>query len=101
MPKGHAARPEWLTLGAVKVWKEYEPVLSPLGLLTDMDGEVFGHWCELAAEFRESPRDMSANRIARMDALSQRFGMDPSSRSRINLTPKESGNDEERFFGAG
>lgn len=100
-PAGLVARPDWLNVGARKVWEEYAPRLERLGLLTELDGDTLGQWCTLAAEFRASPEEMSANRIARMDALQQRFGMDPGSRTRIQVKPKEPMNDEARFFGTG
>lgn len=100
-PKGRAERPAWLNLGARTVWQEYEPILTDLGILTDMDAETFGQWCTLAAEFRADSASMSANRFARMDAIAQRFGLDPSSRSRLSVPPTEAPTGEERFFGAG
>ena len=100
-PTGLAGRPDWLTMGARQVWDEYAPGLARLGLLTELDGDTFGRWCTLAAQFRADPDGVSANRMARMDALEQRFGLDPSSRSRISVAPRDQGADEERFFGAG
>jgi len=70
-----------------------------LGLLTSRDGEAFGMLCTLAAEFRKDAGGMSANRISRLDALMQRFGMDPASRTRISVPRKDQSNEESRFFG--
>lgn len=99
-PAASTKRPRWLTVGGRKVWDEYAARLQGLGLLSEID-ETFAHWCELAAQFRADPAGMSANRIARLDAMSQRFGMDPASRSRIAVKPQETGSDEARFFGTG
>ena len=72
-----------------------------MGLLTSYDAEQFGVYCTLAAEFRADAAGMSANRIARMDALAQRFAMDPGSRTRVSVKPAEPVDDERRFFGVG
>jgi phage terminase small subunit len=100
-PTGMAKRPRWLTVGARKVWNDLAPGTAALGMLTSQDGEMFGVLCELMAEFRADPVGTSANRISRMDALSQRFGMDPASRTRISVKPAEPVDDERRFFGVG
>jgi phage terminase small subunit len=100
-PNRSVTRPDWLTLGARQVWDQYAPVLIPIGLLTSADGDTFGRWCSLAAEFRADPGAMPASKMARMDALEQRFGLDPSSRSRISVAPQDADDDAERFFGAG
>lgn len=99
-PKGPGTRPLWLRAGAVKVWDEYAPILLGMGLLTEADAEMFGVWCSLAALFRKNPASVPASKIARMDALSQRFGLDPSSRSRMSVKPEPPA-DEEKHFGAG
>lgn len=100
-PEGVAKRPRWLTVGARKVWNELAPGTAAIGCLTKQDGEMFGVLCELMAEFRANPPKMPAQRISRMDALSQRFGMDPASRTRISIKPAEPQDDERRFFGVG
>lgn len=100
-PDGVAKRPRWLDVGARKVWNDLAPGTAALGLLTSQDGEAFGMLCTLAAEFRSDAAAMSANRISRLDALMQRFGMDPGSRTRISVKPAEPVDDERRFFGLG
>ena len=101
MPTGIARRPDWLNVGAIQVWDELSPGTARLGLLTEHDGFAFGMFCTLAAEFRTEAAQMPANRIARLDALVQRFGMDPGSRTRVTVAKQEEPGDEERFFGAG
>lgn len=98
---GVAKRPRWLNVAARKVWNDLAPGAQALGVLTSYDAESFGVYCTLQAEFRADSAAMSANRIARMDALSQRFGMDPASRTRISVKPAEPVDDERRFFGVG
>lgn len=96
-PSGTPDRPSWLNVGARQVWDEYAPILIGLGVLTTLDGAVFGMWCSLMAEFR-TDATMSANRIARLDAIGQQFGMTPSSRSRISVKPTTGKVGKERFF---
>ena len=96
---GTAVRPRWLTLAARRVWEDLAPISAKVGLLTEGDGEAFGMLCTLASEFRSDAAGMSANRISRLDALMQRFGMDPGSRTRIQVRTKDDGGDEGRFFG--
>lgn len=96
---GVAEMPRWLTVQARAVWNDLAPGMEKAGLLTSGDGESFGMLCTLASEFRKDAAAMSANRISRLDALIQRFGMDPASRTRIQVKPKDAGDDEDRFFG--
>lgn len=96
---GIAERPSWLSVGARAVWDDLFPVYSKVGLVTEGDGQAFGMMCSLASEFRADAQKMSANRISRLDALMQRFGMDPASRTRISIPKKDQGDDESRFFG--
>ena len=96
---GMAERPKWLKVAGRAVWEDLYPIYSRKGLVTEGDGEAFGMMCTLAAEFRADSAGMSANRISRLDALMQRFGMDPGSRTRISVPKKDQGTEEERFFG--
>lgn len=100
VPLGCAARPKWLNVGARQVWEDLAPGSYALGLLTSRDGESFGMLCTLAAEFRKDSDVMSANRISRLDALMQRFGMDPASRTRISVKAADPVDDERQFFGS-
>lgn len=84
-PHGKAEQPDWLTAGGRSVWEQYAPVVEGMGLLTDADADVFGRWCELAAEFRDKLVDMSAAKMARMDKLESRFGLDPVSRASLGM----------------
>lgn len=88
-PEGHAEPPGWMRPAARKIWDEYAPKLDYLGVLTDIDAEAFAQWCTLASMFRRKPVDMPASKLARMDSLAQQFGLTPSSRTRIKVTPKK------------
>jgi phage terminase small subunit len=82
-PSGVASRPRWLCKDAEKIWDDHAPELARLGLLTSIDGVMFGAWAELAAEFACDPKLMSASRIAQMRALASSFGLEPSARARL------------------
>lgn len=83
VPTGEVVKPAWLRPSAGILWDQYAPELIELGLITSIDVEKFGQWCTLAAMFRRQPHKMPANLIARMDSMSERFGMDPSARARM------------------
>lgn len=82
---GPAEMPVWLDPGARVVWDEYAPLVEGMGLLSRVDAEKFGRWCELAAEFRRAGSRMSAALIARMEKLESQFGLDPASRAQLGI----------------
>jgi phage terminase small subunit len=83
-PTGKATKPKWLKANkGGRVWDEYAPIVDAMGLLTDADTETFARWCVLAAEFRKNTDDFTPAKMARMDSLEQRFGLDPSARARL------------------
>lgn len=89
-PTGKAAKPKWLKAKqGGRVWDEFAPIVEGMGLLTDADTETFARWCVLAQEFRNDPEDFTPSKMARMDSLEQRFGLDPSSRARLGGAAKK------------
>lgn len=84
-PRGEAVMPAWLLdfPRAVAVWQEVAPRIQAMGLLTDADQETFARYCALTAEHRKDPEAFPASKMARLDSLEARFGMDPSSRARL------------------
>lgn len=58
------------------------------GVLTSADRVAVEMAATLLAEFRESPRDITAPRIARLHALIGSFGMTPADRSRVAVFNK-------------
>ncbi len=98
-PAGEAARPKFLKRRAAKIWEQYAPELERIGILTSIDSHTFAVWCSLTAEFEDSPRTMSANRISQMRALASSFGMDPSARSRFSVRDAEGSSDPaDKYF---
>lgn len=90
-PTGEAVMPAWLPdyPKAVAVWNEVAPRIQAMGLLTDADQETFARYCTLTAEHRKDPEKFPASKMARLDSLEARFGMDPSSRARLGGAGKK------------
>ena len=81
-PDGDVVRPR-MRKRAAEVWEQYAPMVIEMGLLTPVDVPAFAMLCALVAEAQKDPESMAAARIARMESLFSRFGMDPSSRARL------------------
>jgi P27 family predicted phage terminase small subunit len=99
--------PDWLDPVAKDHWASLAPRLVKLGLLTSIDGDSFAAYCQAYAEFREatetlrdegrdqhtktgylSPHPAVARQRsawAAMKTFAALFGLDPSSRARIQL----------------
>ena len=99
-PAPGVVKPRFLKGRAAKIWAQHAPELERLGVLTSVDGQMFATWCVLAAEFERDPRIMTASRISQMRALASSFGLDASSRARMNVKASDVDQDPaERFFG--
>ncbi len=82
--------PKWLGREGRVVWREYAPGLSAMGLLTELDVEMFAQACALAAVAR-TLFPGSADHMKVVDAAGRilgRFGFTPSERTKISVTPK-------------
>ncbi len=99
--------PEWLDDIAKEHWAKMSPELVRMGLLTSVDGDAFAAYCQAYAEFRiatETLRDemrvcstntgyltphpcvaMQRSAWNTMKQFSAMFGLDPASRSRLNV----------------
>lgn len=121
-PKSVApAMPGWLDAPAKVEWKRCAPGLVRLGLLTEVDGAVFAAYCTAYSDFVRARRALNRRRsitfvtpngypqvrpevsIANkamhdMTQLARAFGMDASSRGRMQLPPPAD-EDDEKFFG--
>ena len=83
--------PKWLEREGRMVWREYAPKLYTLGLLTELDVEMFAQACALAAVARKLLPG-SGEHIKTVDAAGRilgRFGFTPSERTKISVTPKK------------
>jgi phage terminase small subunit len=82
---GALEKPVFLKGRAGELWDEYAPELKRLGLLTRLDAHSFSMWCILTAKIEKEGANVSAALISRWMALGSCFGLDPSTRSRIDL----------------
>lgn len=108
--------PRWLSPAAKKEWKRIVPELESLGLLTCVDGAALEGYCQSYARWVEAEQFMvkhgtifktPSGYIQQMPqvAIAQKylnivkafcgeFGLTPSSRSGINIKPKENDDEE-------
>ncbi len=125
------ACPDWLDDQAKAAWDHLVPMLVGMGVLTCIDenalaryGRLWSRWRKMEAFieekgemytllgddgqvrcFQQWPQVAIAHRLAlQLTKLESEFGMTPSSRARIQLTPRvaeATRNDKSRFFDAG
>ena len=116
-PTSHADPPDFLTAEALTEWERIAPELETLGLLTGVDRGVFAVYCQGFADYRkltvqlnemaswtwESEKgyrqavpEISMRREAwtRIKEAGSKLGLDPSSRSGLNVEPKAKRNNK-------
>lgn len=114
--------PTWLDAEAKAEWRRVCKDLAEMGLLAGADRKQLASLCQAWAEFRLATRTLqkegreqktdngyivphpaAARQMAAMkmiDTLSVKFGLDPSSRSRLQVAPKTGERSElEQFIG--
>lgn len=113
-------RPHWLLPEAKREWSRIVPELLRLGLLAKIDRAMLSMWCQCWGMYVEAVRDIRKNgtafrtekgyegqrpsvavmnkMIERMTALSARFGMTPSDRSRISVPERDEKDDFTEFL---
>ena len=104
-PKGDDRCPASLSKGAVEVWKRLAPQLKEMGVLTRIDTDVLGRYCEVWVQWRKATDAIVKNgltfgeraaaviKIAReagaeMGRLEMLFGMSASARASLVVAPK-------------
>ena len=107
-PPGAPDQPGWLTKEARAHWDEVVPILLKLGTLTFADGEALAEYCDVWARLRKVNRvinqkghtfttpngyvqqrpevGIAKGLRADLTRLMDRFGMNPSARTRIRLS---------------
>lgn len=108
MPKrGRPVCPSWLDKAAKAKWRKLVPELDRLGLLTLVDGDALAAYCQAWAEFQWATQTLrkegrvfatATGYLAPHPAVAQQrsawaaikafaalFGLDPSSRSRLQV----------------
>lgn len=102
------ACPDWLDAKARKIWHKIGPELVKLGLLSVIDGDIFGSYAETAARYGEvceridtlekcmatTPNGFEVQSVLfqlrntlqkQLVALGREFGMTPAARSSIKV----------------
>ncbi len=121
---GKPTRPAWLSGDAAKAWKRLVPVLDKAGMLSKVDGNALGRYCQLWArwrdaedfiakhgttypirrsekvtEFRPFPQVKIAATLAdQLLRLEQHFGLTPSARTRLTSSDDRPKDDLEDFL---
>jgi P27 family predicted phage terminase small subunit len=112
--------PQWLIGDARTEWKRIIPILEKMGILAEVDRTMLALYCKAYAEWREADglvgsllKKNPSGRICPHPALVIRdsafhrlyktcseFGMSPSSRTGLAITPKshKQDDDKSRFF---
>jgi hypothetical protein len=75
LPKGCPPAPETLSEGAVIVWNGLVPDLKRTGLLAKAHGLGLAVFCELYAEWKEHPRELSAGKLKELRLFLGEFGL--------------------------
>lgn len=103
------APPAWLEGEAAAEWRRLAPVLSRLGLLSEIDGDALAQYCSLWATWRAAEREIvkhgmvikgvkgipvlspyvgiAQRALAHLRAMLVEFGMTPAARSRVKTDP--------------
>ena len=87
--------PQWLTNEAASAWVEISSSL-PLGVLTIADRVAVEVASTLIAEFRASPKDFTAARLAQLRGLLGSLGLTPA--DRIKLAVPETLNQDDPWL---
>jgi hypothetical protein len=75
LPNGCPVAPDYLSEGAVSVWNGLVPDLKRTGLLAKAHGLGLAVFCELFAEWRENPRELSAGKLKELRLFMGEFGL--------------------------
>ena len=110
-PGGHAEPPDFLTAEALTEWERLAPELEAIGLLTVADQSVFAVYCQAWADYKKltvqlnemaswtwssekgyrqvvPEISMRKETWTRIKEAGSKLGLDPSSRSGLNIEPK-------------
>ena len=126
-PAGAPPCPDWLDADSKVAWRQLVPTLELMGILTKVDSNALARYCKLWSRWRKMeafidekgevyplkgddgkvkcvqqwPQVSIASKLAQqLTRLEQEFGMTPSARVRIQVTPSkpEADSGKSRFF---
>lgn len=126
-PTGAPLCPDWLDADSKAAWAQLVPTLELMGILTTVDSNALARYCKLWARWRKMeafidekgemyplkgddghvkcfqqwPQVAISHKLAQqLTRLEAEFGMTPSARARIQVTPSkpEADSGKSRFF---
>lgn len=85
--------PSWLAGEALAEWKRITTELEPLGYLSRLDRGILALyvilWARIAEAGQGQGEPLKSAEIAQFRAAASSLGLDPVSRGRIDVTPRE------------
>lgn len=118
-PDGEVRPPEYLTEDALTIWNRLAPSLIKRGVLTPWDIDSFAAYCTAVIHHREAVAAVTSvmihdsdhgrtvkhpalqvvrDQVAIITQLASRFGLDPSSRSQLDLGKNDEPRRAERLL---
>jgi len=109
-PPGLPQKPYWMTEQSAEVWDQVFPILDGMGVLTTADGNTLARYCNTFVrwfrankflqengerfETEHGPKSapevaIERNTSAELLKMEREFGMTPSARTGLHVTPKE------------
>lgn len=76
-------KPIWLSVTASREWDRVLPLLLESGRISQHDSMAIAAYCELAAEFIESPSEFPSSKMTQLRLIMGDLGMTPSSRDKL------------------
>ena len=125
-PEGAPDQPDWLDEEARRVWETLTPMLESMGVLSRIDGNALARYCRLWSRWRQAekwieekgemypirnedgsvkcfqqwPQVAIAHKLSeQLNRLEREFGLTPSSRARLQVSPVcDETDDLDKFF---
>jgi phage terminase small subunit len=96
--------PDWLSDEARAVWARLAPGLTMVGVLTEVDRDIFAIYCDMVAQYEIARREgqtMTPAFVGQIRGLASEFGLNAAARSKI-VTPRKDDDQKGkgRFFAA-
>lgn len=109
-PEGEVVRPDGMTEAAIEIWNEITPILNEMGVFTIADRRTIVRYCNLAARSdvieaylqehggtvqslygpKAAPEVAEGRSLCtELLKIEREFGLTPSARTSLHITPKE------------
>ncbi|OEO23096.1 hypothetical protein AX279_22490 [Pseudomonas sp. J237] len=80
---GYPRAPEYLNENHLAVWREVEVAMGGCNLYTQADASKIARYCCIEAEFRASPTDFHASKLAQLRLMERDLYLDPEARAKL------------------